>query len=302
MTTEAVYGLPPRELAEVGPDAAQVSPLIPGSAALEEFADQSLERVTVLAPPGTVERRYVLAQALRALKVDGALVALAPKVKGGSRLAKELKAFGLEVAEDARRHHRICEAVRPATPDLAAALVSGAPRLSESLGLWTQPGVFSWDRIDPGTALLLGRLPAQSGVGADFGCGLGLLAHGVLASPAVTRLTLIDIDRRAVDCARRNVNDPRVEVVWADIRATGSGLKELDFVVMNPPFHDGGAEDRALGAAFIAEAARALRHGGKLLMVANRHLPYERPLSDSFGAKVKLLAEEGGYKLYEARR
>jgi 16S rRNA (guanine1207-N2)-methyltransferase len=302
MTTEAVYGLPPRELAEVSSGAAQVSPLIPGSATLEEFADQSLDRVTVLAPPGTVERRYVLAQALRALKVDGALVALAPKAKGGSRLAKELKAFGLEVAEDARRHHRICEVMRPATPDLTEAMVSGAPRLSESLGLWTQPGVFSWDRIDPGTALLLGRLPVQSGVGADFGCGLGLLAHGVLASPAVTRLTLIDIDRRAVDCARRNVNDPRVDVVWADIRATGSGLKDLDFMVMNPPFHDGGAEDRALGAAFIAQAASALRHGGKLLMVANRHLPYERPLADSFGSKVKLLAEEGGYKLYEARR
>ena len=46
----------------------------------------------------------------------------------------------------------------------------------------------------------------------------------------------------------------------------------------------------------------ALSDGGQLLMVANRHLPYERPLADSFGAKVKRLAEEGGYKLYEARR
>ena len=73
------------------------------------------------------------------------------------------------------------------------------------------------------------------------------------------------------------------------------------FVVMNPPFHDGGAEDRSLGAAFIAAAARALKPGGRLLMVANRHLPYEAPLREAFG-KVALLAETGGYKVHEARR
>lgn len=300
--TAAVYGLPPRELTEPDHGAVQVSPLIPGSEALDDQPGQSLDAITILAPPGTVERRYVLAQGLRALKAGGTMTALAPKAKGGSRLAKELKAFGLQVTEDARRHHRICEVVRPTELDLSEALAAGAPRLSPELGLWTQPGVFSWDRVDPGTALLLSRLPPLSGVGADFGCGLGFLAHGVLAAPEVTGLTLVDIDRRAVECARRNVSDPRARLVWADIRQGDLGLGELDFVVMNPPFHDGGAEDRALGAAFIARAAGALRHGGKLLMVANRHLPYERPLADSFGAKVKLLAEEGGYKLYEARR
>jgi 16S rRNA (guanine1207-N2)-methyltransferase len=302
MDAEGLYGLPPRELIDPSPGVVQFSPLIPGSEALDVVPDQSLDHLTILAPPGTVERRYVLAQGLRALKVGGTMTALAPKAKGGSRLAKELKAFGLEVAEDARRHHRICDVVRTEGLDLDDALTEGAPRLSPELGLWTQPGVFSWDRIDPGTALLLSRLPAQAGVGADLGCGLGLLAHGVLASPAVTGLTLVDIDRRAVECARRNVNEPRAEVVWADVRLGAAGLKELDFVVMNPPFHDGGAEDRALGAAFIAAAAQALRSGGKLLMVANRHLPYEAALRDSFGTKVKLLVEEGGYKLYEARR
>ncbi|WP_300579326.1 class I SAM-dependent methyltransferase [Phenylobacterium sp.] len=302
MDAQGLYGLPPRELVEPAPGAVQFSPLIPGAEALDARPDQSLDHLTILAPPGTVERRHVLAQGLRALKVGGTMTVLAPKAKGGSRLAKELKAFGLEVAEDARRHHRICDVVRTEGLDLDEALAAGAPRLSPELGLWTQPGVFSWDRIDPGTALLLGRLPAQTGAGADLGCGLGLLAHGVLASPAVTRLTLIDIDRRAVECARRNVNEPRAEVVWADVRLGAAGLKDLDFVVMNPPFHDGGAEDRALGAAFIASAAQALRSGGKLLMVANRHLPYEAALRDSFGTKVKLLVEEGGYKLYEARR
>src|SRR5690606_15710103 len=105
---------------------------------------------------------------------------------------------------------------------------------------------------------------------ADLGCGLGVLAHAVLRSPAVTALTLVDLDRRAVEAARRNVRDPRALVVQADVR-TLAAPTNLDFVVMNPPFHDAGAEDRALGQGFIATAARLLRPGGTCWLVANRH-------------------------------
>ncbi|TXN41752.1 methyltransferase, partial [Methylobacterium sp. WL18] len=89
----AVYGLPPIDLAEVPGDAVQLSPLIPDSARLEDLAEGSLDAATVLAPPGTIERRYVLAHTLRALVPGGRMMALAPKDRGGARLAKELAAF-----------------------------------------------------------------------------------------------------------------------------------------------------------------------------------------------------------------
>lgn len=297
----AVYGLPPPELAPAPAGAVQVSPLIPGSAALEDIAPASLESVTVAAPPGTIERRYVLALALRALAPGGRLTALAPKEKGGSRLGKELKAFGCEIHETGQRHQRICQTRRPDAPaGLEAAIEAGRPRFSESLGLWTQPGVFSWDRPDPGSVLLIQALPPLAGRGADLGCGLGILSHAVLASPQVTELALVDLDRRAVDCARRNVQDPRAGFHWRDAR-TGPELAGLDFVVMNPPFHDAGAEDKALGQAFIRRAHAVLRKGGVLWLVANRHLPYEGVLGDLFG-KAALKAEGGGFKVYEARK
>ena len=300
--TEGVYGNPPTDLTAAQPDAMQFSPVIPGSAAFEIAAAASLETITVLAPPGTLERRYVLAQALRLLAPGGRLTVMAPKDRGGARLAKELAALGCTVGESAKRHHRICACRRPSDPTgVEAAIAEAGPRLSQELSLWTQPGIFSWDRIDPGSALLIQHLPPLKGSGADLGCGLGVLARAVLNHRAVNSLTLIDIDRRAVEAARRNVDDPRADFVWADVRTAQAEPTGLDFVIMNPPFHDGGREDQALGRAFLTRAAAMLRPKGALWLVANRHLAYEAALSELFSA-VTLRAEAGGYKVYEARK
>ncbi|GEO97897.1 class I SAM-dependent methyltransferase [Methylobacterium haplocladii] len=299
-----VYGLPPAELVDVPEGSLQVSPLIPGSARLEDHRPAAAPGpAVVLAPPGTAERRYTLAHALRALSPGETLVALAPKDRGGSRLGKELAGFGCTVSEEARRHHRICTVSRPDSLEgLDEAIDEGRSRHVDNLALCTQPGIFSWNRVDPGSVLLLRHLPKKlSGKGADFGCGLGILALAVLHDESVTSLAMIDIDRRAVEMARRNVVDPRATIRWADIRQSDPTLTRLDFVVMNPPFHDGGAEDQALGKVFIARAAEALRSGGTLWITANQHLPYEAPLRAAFRT-VTPVAAEGGFKVYEARK
>jgi 16S rRNA (guanine1207-N2)-methyltransferase len=119
-----------------------------------------------------------------------------------------------------------------------------------------------------------------------------------LRSPTVTKLKLVDIDRRAIRAARQNIDDPRAKVWWADVR-TLEAKGDKDFVISNPPFHDGGAEDRRLGQAFIRKAAELLKKGGAAWIVANRHLPYEADLNAAF-KRVRLVADESGYKLFEA--
>ena len=141
---------------------------------------------------------------------------------------------------------------------LAEAIAAGRPRLAETLGLWTQPGLFSWDRIDPGTALLIETLPALAGRGADFGCGLGLLAAAALRSPKVKGITLVDIDRRAVEVAKRNVDDPRASVPLGRSAANGTdGLANLDFVVDQSAVPPGRhSRIRGLGQGLLATAAK----------------------------------------------
>lgn len=296
----AVYGTPPRDLVDVPADARQVSPLRPGAEAVEALPDAALDHFALAAPGGSVERRYALAQALRALAPGGTLTASARNDRGGQRLRAEMEGFGCAVAERSKARHRICTARRPETVEgLGEAIAAGAPRLDEATGLHSQPGVFSWDRVDPGTALLLRHLPAFSGRGADLGAGLGILSRAVLLSPAVEALALVEIDRRALDASRRNVADPRARFLWADARATD--LADLDFAVSNPPFHAEGIEDRGLGQGFIAAASRMLRRSGTLLLVANRHMPYEEGLRAAFRS-LRTVADEGGFKVLEARK
>jgi len=300
---EGVYGAPHPDLAEVAAGAAQFSPLVVGAQPLEDAPAASLARLVIAAPPAVLERRYVLAQALRVLAPGAELVAMAAKDRGGARVRGELEAFGCDVAERSGRHQRICVTRRPAAPvGIETAITEGGPRIVPQLGLWSQPGVFSWDRLDPGSAQMIPIAGDFSGRGADLGCGIGVLSVATLASPNVTALTSIDIDRRAVLAAQHNLNDPRVRVIQHDLRAAPPpGLEGLDFVVMNPPFHDGGQEDRRLGQLFIARAASLLRRGGICRLVANVGMPYEAALAEHFAA-VRPLGVAGGYKLFEARR
>lgn len=300
----AVYGTVPRDLVDVAEPNVQCSPRHPGACLLSEMDKECLSSLVIHAPASTLERRHELAISLRALKPGAPLTAFALKTKGGSRLLKELQALGCEASSRPKRHHLIVDTVRPETSatfeaGIAAAIEDGARRQLPELEIWSQPGVFSWDRIDPGSQLLIEHLPRLDGRGADLGCGIGILARAVLANCQCEHLYLIDIDQRAVSLAQGNNPGDKVSGLWADVRSARNLPTGLDFVICNPPFHDGGEEDKALGQAFIVRAAGMLKVAGTLWLTANRHLPYEAVLRQAFST-VELIEQSHGYKIYKA--
>jgi 16S rRNA (guanine1207-N2)-methyltransferase len=300
MTRPLVYGQIPAGLSDVPIDALQVSPLAPGAPSLESLRAATYSGLTMRAPANTAERHHDMALALQVLMPGSPFTILAPKDKGGSRLLKELAAFGVLAADNPKRHHRICSGIRPETlRGIDEAIAKGAMALAPKTGLMAQPGIFSWDRVDTGTALLIEALPNLWGRVGDLGCGNGILSLAVLRGAKVKSLTGFDIDRRAIEACTLNIKDPRFASVWTDLRASGSGMIGLDFIVTNPPFHDAGEEDQALGLAFIKVAAQTLRNGGALWLTANRHLPYEAVLTALFKS-VTVKAEKQGYKVFEA--
>ena len=168
-------------------------------------------------------------------------------------------------------------------------------------GVWTAPGVFSADGMDPASSALADALPHKLGARvAALGAGWGALAPAVLAREGVKECHLVEADLTALDCTRLNVTDARVTLHWADV-PSWEAPAALDSVVMNPPFHVGRKADPALGQAFIASAARLLAPAGRLFMVANRHLPYESALTALF-AQVDDIGGDSRFKLFAAAR
>ncbi|MBE7495783.1 MAG: methyltransferase [Verrucomicrobiaceae bacterium] len=169
---------------------------------------------------------------------------------------------------------------------------------------WSKPGLFSWDRIDPGSALLATHLPADlRGDAADFGCGWGFLSDHLLRNcHDIDSLDLYDADADAFECARRNLGIIPTHIkprpVWHDL-TKGIERSRYDVVVMNPPFHDGKDQDPLIGLRFITTAATSLRPDGQLWLVANRQLPYESLLSETF-AESRLVIEQDGFKVLHA--
>ena len=168
------------------------------------------------------------------------------------------------------------------------------------------PGMFSADGPDEGSRLLADHFDGRiRGRVADFGAGWGYLGTQLLSRcPDIRELHSIEADHASLEAARINLEPFRANAAlsfdWLDVR-TETLPSGFDWVVMNPPFHVGRAAEPALGAAFIAAAAKALKPGGRLLMVANRNLPYEEALSAAFATSATL-AEAHGFKVIEARR
>lgn len=150
-------------------------------------------------------------------------------------------------------------------------------------------GIFCAERLDIGTRFFLNHLPERSGRDriVDLGCGNGVVGtSAALANPEAT-VTFIDESYLAVASAvatfRANLGTDAV----ADF-LVGDGMADVppgsvDLVLNNPPFHSHQATTDATARTMFHGARTALRQGGELWVVGNRHLGYHTQLRRTFG-------------------
>lgn len=229
-----------------------------------------------------------------------------------SAIGDACDAIGPSVVEDFRRHNRVAHiSIPPVMPEAPEwALTDGI-----AMGTWsrfsipvdrvdlmfeTLPGVFSADGLDDGTKLLLDHLDVPpGGTVLDVGCGAGVI--GVVAGHrGAGSVTMTDVNLIAVAAALRNaglVGVP-VRVVAGDVYSAVGG-EAFDLIASNPPFHEGKLVDYDMPHRLIAEAKRYLNPGGRLMIVANAFLPYDKLMKEHFG-EVEVLAATRQFRVLSA--
>ncbi|MYT93224.1 methyltransferase [Streptomyces sp. SID8359] len=150
-------------------------------------------------------------------------------------------------------------------------------------------GIFCADRLDIGTRFFLKHLPTRSGPVriADLGCGNGVLGLSAALANPDAHLTFVDESYGAVASAEETFRLGAPDGAKADF-LVGDGLADLapgslDLVLNNPPFHSHLATTDATARTMFAGARTALRQGGELWVVGNRHLSYHTHLRRIFG-------------------
>jgi 16S rRNA (guanine1207-N2)-methyltransferase len=269
---------------------------------------QRFDRILLLPGRQRAETRALLATAASLLAPDGQFVVAQLNTEGARSLQSDCETLFGAIQHASKHKSRVMwGTANQLNAALAAEWLAGdQPTRVIDDEFVSRPGLFAWDRIDPGSALLAKHLPKNlRGTGADLGCGFGVLAKRLLErNPLVQGLDCFEAERRALQLAELNLqpfaSQKTLNFYWHDV-SRGLERMDYDFVISNPPFHTGRMDEPGLGMSFLNAAARALKTGGRFILVANVHLPYEAVLAKQF-QQVTEVAQGLGFKVLEARK
>lgn len=255
-----------------------------------------------------VENRANIARAWSLLEDGGVLVVCGANAIGAASFEREVaKAVGLDgnLSKHQARTFWLRRSGDVLPEPFADWLAAAEPRPVGDSGLSARAGCFSPDHVDTGSRILAECLPdAVTGRVADLGAGWGYLGARLLTRFAtITELHSYEAEALAIEDGRANLDRIDHAAVrswhWVDVAAGMPEVQPYDWIVSNPPFHEGVKADPGIGRAFIAAAWKAIRRRGKFVLVANQHLPYEAELRKRF-RDVELLKVAEGFKVYIA--
>jgi 16S rRNA (guanine1207-N2)-methyltransferase len=297
--------------------AANGNTLTPVEVAVPSAAAAPFDVACLLLPKGRDLARLYLLALFDALRSGGRLYLAGPN-KGGikSVIDDTSLLFGEGQVLAYKAGNRVAIFIRPQeAPDLPEPFAAPGLRAggfdsfdAEMDGrvyhIATRPGVFARHGLDAGTRLLLDALTVRpTDHVLDLGCGYGIIGMVAAEKVGPGAVTLVDADLIAVQCAAETLRRNGLADVRLLLGDSPPALTDECFtlIVSNPPFHAGHGVTLDVAQGFVAQAHRALQVRGRLVLVANRFLPYHRAMQECFGA-VDVVAQTPQYRVLAATK
>ena len=175
----------------------------------------------------------------------------------------------------------------------------------QAVDLTTANGVFSPERVDAGTRVLLSSVPAPPPGGhlLDLGCGWGPIALTLATDSPHATVWAVDVNERALDLVRRNAKVMGLTNVNAVLPQDVPDSVEFMTIWSNPPIRVGKNELHAMLTQWLPR----LSQGADAWLVVQKNLGSDslhRWMDDTFASSliVSRAATNKGYRVLRVRK